>query len=154
MSGLTVGCWVNIDNTSANAYVLSKYLSTGNQRSWLLMVDTTPQWQFQVSGDGLAGQYVLSLAADVKLSTWTFLVGRYNPSTEIKLWVNDTVYTNTTSIPAAIYASTAKTAMAVNGDLTARFLPGKIAFPFLCNSVLADDVIEKIYQKSRLFFGV
>ena len=98
--------WMRIaDGTPATAYtVFSKWRFDNNTREYALIHNTDGTLDFYVSGDGSASVLVESVGT-VADDAWTFFACGYNPSTAISITVNDTTWTNTTSIPASLYGS-------------------------------------------------
>lgn len=150
--GLTMGGWFWFDVADANATLMGKSQATGNQRSYLMGLDASSFPIFGVSSLGTAFTLVTGGAAPAT-GAWQFWVGRFDPSDELALWVNGTKIVNTTSIPAAIFGSSA--AFGVAGrDGGAFLLNGRHALTFVCAARLTDGQIEHLFNRTRTFFGV
>ena len=151
--GLTVGAWVNcLTLPSSSMHIISKWLSTGNQRSYALTSASTNRFSWNVSDNGTDSDAVTA-TVDSLINTWYFVVGRYMVATlEIDLWVNDTEYTNTTSIPSSLYSSSANFHLGASG-VPDSYLNGFINHAFVCAMALPDNVIVGLYEKTRLAFG-
>jgi len=112
---LTVSAWVNPTDLSTggtypNAGIVSKYLGAGNERSYALFVDEEDDWaKFIVNSTGTtSGNTKVESIATLSVSTWYYLTGVYEPSSSLRIYIDGTVdNTNSTSIPASIYDSTA-----------------------------------------------
>lgn len=153
---LTVGGWFWIDALDATPRgAIGKSNSTGNQRSYTLFQTTTDVLRFQVSSDGTATTLIDSATPPV--AQWLFAVGRYQASTRLDLFVGSgptlRVTTNTTSIPAAIFDSTAPFEIgAVNNG--ANVWDGRARMCFLCRARLRDDHINHLFQRGRALVGI
>lgn len=152
---LTIGGWFRLDASGVMA-IMSKWNLTGSQRSYLLRQDTGAL-RFYISTDGIT--ITVNVTSSLTYTTlggagaWAFWAGRYTPSTELAIFVNDTKTINTTSIPASIYNSITSFGVGVDNGV-ADLLNGAAAFCFLSVNALADNTISRLFNKSRHFFGV
>jgi len=156
--GLTMGAWVRFDATaSASEYVLSKRQEANTEISYALQRNSSGYANFLVSSDG-AGTGSVSIGSSpdaIAATTWTFVCGRFEPSTEMKLWVNDTTYSTTTSIPASIYSGAADLFMAGRDDSATPgqdLLDGRIGMAWICASMLDDYYIYRFYEVTRYIY--
>ena len=149
---MTIGCWVYVSDASAARMLMTKYSGTTNWAYRLFYSQASNVFGFSVSGTGAAWISVYSTVA-FAASTWYFVVGKYTPSTSLDVYVNGTITSNTTSIPASIYNSSAN--FAIGGD-SAGATPhlGRISLAFLSWRALTDADINYYYQKSRPIYGV
>ena len=150
--GLTFGAWVKFDTTaSAAEMIVSKWLSAANL-SYNLHRRSTGVLRLAVTNDGSTA--VNADTADVMASnTQYFVCGRFTPSTELMVQIDDTRVLNTTSIPASIFSGTSTFRLAADGS-GSNFMDGKISMSFLCASALSDAIIDNLYMQSRGLFGV
>lgn len=147
---LTVGGWFRA--TSASNYALiTKYNTTGNQRSYLLGKSAT-SGQFSISTDGITASTVTG--GTWSNNVWYFVAGRFVPSTSVDVFLNADKYSNIVGIPATIFNSTAELNIgAYNTGATAR-LSGNAALCFLCAEAISDAQIKALYWLTKpLFFG-
>jgi hypothetical protein len=151
--GLTLGGWYRIDSFAANQWLSGKYNTVGNNRSYALAFLTTPEVRFIVSGNGTATITAISSVAPV-VTTWTFWVGRFTPSSELAIFQNNVKTINTTSIPASIFNSTASYVLGARDNGAADLMTGRQSMQFLCATALSDAIIGALYQNSRAMFGV
>lgn len=106
----TFSCWVNAESLANNATVLSKWLSTGNQRSFALFYTTaTSRWRWMVSNNGSA---TASVDADnlgaPSTATWYFIVVWHDATNNvIGIQINNGT-ANTTSHTTGVFNSTAE----------------------------------------------
>jgi hypothetical protein len=149
--GLTAGGWFWVDDKTASRMFINKDNPIGNQRSWQLTYVTGNEVRFIVSTNGLA--VVTCTGADISEDAWYFLVGRFNPSTELKLWMNATTYTQAVGVPATLFNSNADLRIGMRGN-TAIPLDGRASLCFLCAALLSDAQISSLYQQTRGVFGV
>lgn len=149
--GLTLGGWFWFDATGTVA-MISKYESS-SQLSYLLRLDTsTPT--FYISDTGSDGSIKSVAAATISTGAWYNIVARFDPSTELALFVNGTKTTNTTTIFAAIFNSTAAFRIGAVFTVPVQLLDGRASNCFLCTMLLSDTAIDNIYQGTRGFYGV
>jgi len=149
LRGLTIGAWVNPDTVSTTQTAMGKG-TTGGQLGYFLRCLSSAQAEILISVDGTATTTVQSTGLLVA-GEWQFIVGRWEPSTELKIWLNDGTDSNTTSIPASIFNNT--TAFQISGfGGTLSLFDGNIALPFLCASVVPDLWINTLYQMTAPLF--
>lgn len=149
--GLTMGLWVYSTVAGANQGLVSKWTTTGNQRSYRLVKTSADLADFSVSGSG-TNEFAVTSAATLSPNEWHFLVGRYTPSTELALWMDGVKAVNTTAIPAAIFNST--TAFEIARYNGATLLTGRVALAFLCGAALSDNLCQALWYRSRAVFWV
>lgn len=148
---LTVVGWFYHNAVAAGA-MISKYNTTGNQRGYSLGTITGGIPQLTVSSDGTATTVVNSGTDAVAAATWYFFAGRFTPSSELALFFNREKYVNTTSIPAAIYNSSA--ALMIGGINGGASLAGRTSIGLICAAALPDAQINYFFHMSRTLFGV
>lgn len=144
--GFTVGGWFQM--TSGDT-LMSVWSASANQ-CWRLFVNSsTPT--FYVSSTGANSFSVASVA--ITAGRWYFVVGRYNPSTEIAIFLNATKYANTSSIPASLFNATANFAIGGNSGGT-ELLTGKASMCFMSHEILPDSYINVLFQLGRTMYGI
>ena len=153
--GLTVGGWFYFDLVPAIAEaMISKYDTNANQRSWFLQRRNTGFPQLAVSSDGTGANTFSAISTEITLqNSWSYVVGRYTPSSELAIFVNGTKDINTTTIPAAIFNSTAQLAFSGISATPIQLYSGRTSMAFLCASALSDTIIQSTYQQTRGLFG-
>lgn len=142
MRGLTIGGWFMVDSTPASlAGIISKWAPSPD-RGYALEWVSSNVARFAMSSNGAAAFFVDSSASPI--STWTFLVGRFIPSTEIAVFANGDKSVNTTAIPASVNVSTQDFEIGrIDGD-NALIFHGKARDVFICAAALSDALIEEI----------
>jgi hypothetical protein len=155
--GLTIGIWVYFSTLGANVGIFGKWLSAGNQKSYLIYKNNADQLQFYVSGDGAAQVVVTNIPA-VTASTWYHVVGRFVPSTSLDIFVDGVRTSNAVGIPAALFNSNQPLEMGrVDG---ANYLNGFLSLGWLSASTCwggvaaTRDVIPwALYEHSKRMFN-
>lgn len=151
--GLTQGGWFWFNELGGVARgLIGKSNGPVNQRGWILFSSTTNTIYWQVSSNGTA-TVAFDTGFTPTIGQWYHIVSRYVPSTSLDVYINGTKYTYTTSIPASIFNSTANFEIAAFNAGVQTF-SGRISLCFLCANNLSDSIINGIYQRSRLLFGV
>lgn len=155
--GLTFGMWTKIDAidpTNQNT-IMAKFETTGNQRSYMLYMaggGANDFYSFNISNTGADGFTVNSSVTVTPATQWYLVIGRFVPSTSLDIYVNGTKDTNTTSIPASIFNSSANfTIGAINTP--ARYFDGKLSTGFVCAAALSDSIISALFEQTRIPFG-
>lgn len=147
---LTMGGWFWADALE-QAFLMGKYTTAGNQRAYMLRLETTGAITAVVCSDGTSGGNVAVVGASIGTGSWHFVVMRFTPSTELAIWVDDDKQVNTTSIPASIFNSSEFFNI---GSIFVDYLDGRCALAFLASTAFSDELIEHLYQSSLIPFKV
>ena len=150
--GLTIIAWVYpLSLPATNSMTVSKWSGTVANRSYGLYHNGTTQ-HFTIYDAG-NNPFSASNAAVLAVDTWSFWAGRFDPSTELKIWNNLTTTTNVAAIPASIFDSTADFVVGgISGG--SNLFNGRITNVGLYSAALNDSSIEAIYHQTRTMFGV
>jgi hypothetical protein len=148
--GLTMGAWVHPVSSPTDMHVMGKWLVAGSQRSYNLRTNASAQPAVYISTDGSSSAiqaHTTALAAD----QWDFVCARFDPSTNVTIWLNDSKVENTTGIPATINNSTADFEIGSfnGGD---GYFDGRISLAFLCAAAASDAAIRRLYYRTRPLF--
>lgn len=145
--GLTLGGWFWIDTVVLSG-LIGKYNATGNQKAYLLSASSA-----QTTASVSSGGSVEFIVAGAALSTgaWHFVVMRFDPSTELAIFVDKAKTVNTTSIPASIFNSTA--AFQIGAISGASVLNGRAALCFACAEVVSDALLDDLFDASEPLFS-
>lgn len=153
--GLTMGAWVQFDAVDQNSTLMGKWDTAANQRSYIIYLNgSTSKISFYWSTNGTLQpnvEYDTALVA----GRWYFVCGRFDPSTEAKIWVNDNFNVDTTSIPATLFNGTASFAIGAYGTQPATWLDymdGRVSMAFLCAAYLPDHTVRRLYYRTRALF--
>lgn len=144
--GLTFGGWFYPKTTNKEVIMAKADNSTGPYALWN---DDGNDILFRVRNAADAATFLVTIA--ITLSAWQFIVGRYDPSTELKVWRNISTNTNVTNIPASILDG--NDTFCIGGYAGAEF-EGLASLCFLCAAALSDMIIESLFQRTRSLFGV
>lgn len=151
--GIAVGGWFNVTTFAAGHELIGK-TDSGTVTNWQYgiyhNVGGPPVFAVGAAATGVTSSVSPSAA------TWFFVVGRWTPSTELAVFVNGTKTTNTTAIPATIPvpATPRPFTIGVHGQGGIGFLPGFWGQAFLCGAILTDDLINYVFNRTRILFGV
>ena len=143
LRGLTIGCWLQVDALPAVAGgILGKFGILTNY-GYALIVEGGGEITNYISANGSALTYAQS--APVSVGEWIFVTGRFDPSTEVSVFVNGVKTVNTTAIPSSCNVSTQNFEMGRSGNSASRLLHSRTRDAFVCAAALsedADDVID------------
>lgn len=148
--GLTLGAWVNFDVTAAAIEAII-YKRDGTNNAYSLERKATGEIRFTIYNSNTA--YAVDTAVTVAAGAWTFVCGRFDPSTELKVWANGETGVNTTSIPASIDTDAADFSIGASGT-PGSYLDGAISLAWVSNQYLSDQYIDTFYQMTAPLFGV
>lgn len=147
--GLTIGVWCFADSVTGTRCLISKD-DASTQRSWLFQLSAGVPDVFIFD---TGSTFSTTSGGTVSASTWTHLVIRFVPSTELSIYKNGAeIASNTTSIKASIMNST--TALQWGAQNASNLLDGRLGICFLCAMALSDTAIDNIYQNTRDFYGI
>jgi len=144
--GLTIGGWFWVDDATVDPRGLISKFGASPQYGFSLTWTEVNQPRFMISGNGTT---VALVNYSVRLvSTWYFIVGRFTPSTEVAIFVNDDKVINTTTIPASINVSTQSFEVGRYFNNNDNIVEGRARDVFVCTAALPDSLIEKIREAS------
>lgn len=150
--GLTLGGWFYFDlaTIDTNEFLIGKARQAASASSsyHLFRRATDEKIVFFVSDGtitGVASEAVTSVG-------WRFLVGRYTPGSELKVWVNSSTGINTTSIPSSLQNTSQPFTIGADA-LSGSFFDGLASLCFLCAAAVPDVMIETFYQYSKVLFS-
>lgn len=145
---LTVGCWVWLDDTSVVDFIIAKGDNSTAAGSSFALYSLNGVLQWDVF-DG-ATPYQLGGEA-LEQGAWQFVVGRFNPSTELASFINISKTTDATA-PATI--NNVATGLHLGANAGTDLLTGRMSMAFVCASALEDEVIESLFLMGKVFFGL
>lgn len=86
--------------------IIGKYAPTGDNRSYLLFIESDNKVKFNVSSDGSVISSSVVSATTLTPGQWYRIRAEYSPSTHVRLYIDGALETeDTTSIPASLYAN-------------------------------------------------
>lgn len=146
---LTFGCWVKLDTQNTCA-IISKW-GAAAQFSYELQYLTATGFRFVISNTGSDAFTVSSTHTTIDTGLWYHIVCRFDPSTELAIFVNGVKFANTTSIPATIFNST--NALNIGRRPTAAvYTDGSIAMPFFAAFVPNSAYVIALYEEGIPLF--
>ncbi len=155
-NGLTLGGWFYHDSVAIRATgqgYLTKWGDSGNASYLLFKHTAAPDVvRFIISDDGTGTTSAFS-TVPVTANVWRFSVGRFIPSSEVAVFVNN-VKTTAVTARASIFNSTANFRIGSRHAATPSFLDGRAAFCFLCASALPDFMISNLFHQSKAMFNI
>lgn len=153
IKGLTIGGWFQFDRLATAETLLSKWTSGTGANSYLLQKHSNDTVRLFVE-DSSSNQNIAASASAVNTSGWFFCAGRFDPSTEVAVWLNGEKTVNTTSIIAAIDNTATRFEMAARDTGAAGLLDGRVSLAFLCAAAVPDIFIDTYFQMTAPLFGV
>lgn len=150
--GLTMGGWFWSDDATTDQTLMGKWNITGNLRAYVLNFTATGTLGGHVSSNGTAATTVESVAIPAT-GAWHFCVVRYTPSTELANFLDGVWALNTTSIPAALFNSSAEFQIGARSAGTV-LLDGRASMCFLSANALSDALITSLFNETRGYYGV
>lgn len=153
--GLTMGGWFYFDNDAGNnpEVLMGKMSAFSHQASAYFIQRNTSAFAgrliFRI-GDG--STFYTAQGDTMSAGAWHFIVGRFTPSTEVKLWIDDVAVTETNSIPATLQNTSDSFAIGARTAAGDNFFDGRAALCFLCAAAVPDVLIEAFYRNSRSLF--
>jgi len=153
--GLTVGGWFRFGTVAPATFdgVIGKFNGLANQKSYqVLAFSAGTKIYFEISTDGVAVIPAVSTMA-ISADIWYFCVGRFTPSAEVAMFVNDVKDINVAGVPASIFDGTANFEIARRNS-AGTYLDIRASLCFLCASALSDSIINALFQQTRKLYGV
>lgn len=144
----SVCAWIKTADATPSSLdgLFSHWNNTGNNRSWRLDLNTGGTVSMIVSSDGVGAVSAVS-DATVSDNTWTFIVGVFDASTHVQVYVNTTVKTQTTSIPASVYqSSTQSLGVATHSGGSGNTFVGSMDEVAMFNIALTADQVTALWN--------
>jgi len=157
--GLTLGLWFSPDLLTAQEFLFAKDTTAAATSSYRLEFrgDIANDPVRFVVCDGAAFDVVALNSVVTSASNWYFVVGRYDPSTEIKVYAGGQGIlqnnTNAVGIPAALNNSNAQLTIGASSAGAGQHLDGQVSLAWLSCMYLSDTIIASIFQQQRALFG-
>jgi hypothetical protein len=128
------------------------YISGGgvNEAAYSLIKTAANLITFQVTTDGSTVISVTSTGAVVK-DVWYHIYGRFDPSTNLAVFVDNVKFTNAVGTPATIFNSDEP--FSIGWYNRTNYDDGKASMCHLNASYLSDSIIEVLWENSRVMYG-
>lgn len=153
--GLTLGLWIWWDVVTINTFdgIIGKWGGVGQRAYNLLAFEGATRPYLGISVDGTAQTLVVHPTTPV-IDTWYFLAGRFDPSAQISIFLNDVPEDNAVAIPATIFNSNAAFEIMRRASGAGTETTGRCSFAFLCAAALSDAQILGLFHQTKAMFGV
>lgn len=154
--GLTLGGWFRFDalGTANLEGLIGKHNATGDQRSYGLILNSSSGIRFQVSSDGTSVSVSqIDSSGTLVVNTWYFIVGTWEASTRISIWINGVETYSTSSVVATSFDSTAAFEIG-RRNIASSYVNGQHSFCFLCGRTHPEADILRLFNATRWIFGV
>lgn len=149
--GLTLGGWGWFDNAAGSIETLMGKFGAAGNYSYLLQRNGAGNLDWNVSSNGTALTSVTGSA--LAASGWYFFAARYTPSMSVSVFQNMVEAVNSTSIPSALFNSTADFRIGLRSD--GNFpMDGRAALCFLCANAVSNAKLTEVFNATRRYFGV
>lgn len=152
-NGLTLGAWVNFDRAIGTTERIIGKDDLGAQRSYMLQRTAVGNIRFLVSQNGAAVVNVDSTQSPTDMGGWYLLIGRFEPSTALTVFVNGQSTQNLAGVPANIWDSTTAFTVGASG-VPGSYLPGKESLCWLCATALSDSIVTALFHQTRKLYNV
>lgn len=152
----TFAFWVKRESTGNSQVLIQKYVETGSQRSYSMSFMGDNKINFTVNGNGVTDMNVNSNTALSSTGTWHHIAGVYDPSTSLKLYIDGTLdATNTSSVPASIYNSSAPfhVGAASDGAGSGNALDGLLDDVYVYGKALSGSEVTQLMQSATVGEG-
>jgi len=149
---LFIAGWINHDgNAAAQETYLAKWTSAGDQRCYALYRTNTGLLQWTVTALGTSASLIGIASLGAFTTGWTFVAGRYIPSTSVSNWINTTKANNTTTIPASLPDGTGAIEVGSwNGGASG--MVGNMGVLGLYNIAPSDAAVLALYNTTKGFY--
>lgn len=149
--GLTLGGWFSPTSIAAAQGLITKGTAGAAASSYELFLQAGGSSVFRVSTGAV---YITATSTNtMSATTWQFVVGRYDPSTSVDVWLDNTETSTVVGVPAALpNTGNALIIGAFSGP--ALLFTGDIGACFLCAQYLSDEIIHSFYNQTRQLFQV
>ena len=147
---MTVAAWIKADSLPATnaARVAAKGSSTDGTRGWSLHHSLTGNASFEIASD--ADTLVSVNGPTLATGAWIHLAGVYEPGVAVRIYVNGTATSNTSSIPTAQYNNSLDVNLGRRPNGTANsYFDGTIDDVRIYNYALGSADVNALYQMGQ-----
>lgn len=159
--GCTIGGWFQFDRLTNGEWLIGKGTGAAALSSyWLIFRGDLANDPLRFTVSNGAANFQVDAQIAPATATWTYVVGRYDPGAEIKIYAGQgdasplTTNTNVVGIPAALNDSASDFTIGAPSGGAANQLDGRASFCFLCAARLSDEMVRVLYSQTRALFRV
>jgi len=153
--GFTFGAWVYQDPAAGgNEWIMSKGSAGGAGQYWLTNNNVIGQgWRGGIRGPG--GDFNTPFFGTLPVDDiWYFLVMRFIPSTEIRLFANMVSVVNVAGPEASIVNTALSFQLAEFTTIPGGEFHGRLSSVFICATAISDEALSSVFQQTRSAFRV
>jgi len=158
--GLTFGGWFQLDRLTLAEFLIAKGTNVAATESYSLRfrgdVANDP-FQFSISNGLAITSITHTSSTTVTTGRWYYVVGRFDPGNEIRLFLGNGSALESTAlavgIPAALNDSATAFTIGASG-VPGNYLDGKASCCFLCAGLLTDSWVKCLYSQLRSIFRI
>jgi hypothetical protein len=148
---LFIAGWVQHDAAAAaQETYLSKYVVTGNKRTFVFRRQASGQLNISASVDGTAVLGLDSGAGNVIGTSWTFVAGRFVPSTKFSVWINNTRVDAVTALASIVDSDAALELGSWIGGTGG--MVGNMGVFGMYNQAPSDAAVTALYNATARFY--
>lgn len=149
--GLTLGGWFRFATVPASIFgLIGKWYNVANQLGYVLYKTAGNLIRFSVTTDGVT-QVSVDSAQTISAGVWYHLYGRFDPSTDLSVFVDGVKTTNAVGTPASVFNSNEPLQIG-RADRT-HYLNGYASMVQLNAAQLTDSIIKVLYEQSRVMYS-
>lgn len=147
------GGWFRFDELGSADGLIVKW-DIGNNKQFALFKTNTDTVRLSITTTGVAATQNVESTETLLVDTWYYIAGYYLGGTELAICINKTWYSNTTAIPASLFAGTA--ALEIGRVTGANYFNGKAMLCWLAMrfATMPQATINTIYEQTRALFAV
>lgn len=142
----TISAWIKLSSLATDNKGICGKWATAGQRSYIWRIDTTGDIQLYTTSDGTTAVLNEDTGSDLVIDTWYHLVQVFEAGTRAEMYVDgSSSYTDTTSINASVFNSTANFCVGATQTNDA-FFDGEIQDVIVWNVALSDTNVSDLYD--------
>lgn len=149
---ITFGAWVWGLNITGARGMIGKSGVAGTSGGYQLYLSGGAPTMFIEDSTGAYVQ--IAAPAAIPTGTWTFVAGRFYPSNNIMVQVDEQFTDLATPSTANIRNNAMDFKVGAFGNPVGSYFDGAIALPFVCARELPKSLMLTLYRQTRVVFGV
>ncbi len=156
--GVTLGAWVRFDGAAAAQEQIMAKCDGAGAGNLAYELYRTAAGLLELGISDNAAIETQASTETLAATTWYHVVGKFDPSTELCVFVNGSETSSGASALASVnngdFANLQIGGRDDNAGGSTENMTGRVAFCFLCATVLPDATIQSLYHQTRAMFGV